>query len=104
MPYVMTYTKKGPDAYSELNDSMHLALSSDGKEYLPLRHDTGVFFAEADFKDGGMAGRTKTLTDPWIFRFQDNIWGILAVRRNRGSQPDNQKQGCIMVYRWGKRE
>ena len=104
MPYVMTYTKKGPDAYSELNDSMHLALSSDGKEYLPLRHDTGVFFAEADFKDGGMAGRTKTLTDPWIFRFQDNTWGILAVRRNRGSQPDNQKQGCIMVYRWGKRE
>ena len=51
MTYMMSYTKKGSDVYSELNDAMHLALSRDGKNFQPLRHNTGILFAEADFTD-----------------------------------------------------
>ena len=100
MTYMMSYTKKGSDVYSELNDAMHLALSRDGKNFQPLRHNTGILFAEADFTDGGLAGKTKCLADPWIFRYQDQTWGVLAIRRNRGNQPDNRKIGHIMVYQW----
>ena len=100
MPYMMSYIKKGSDVYSELNDAMHLALSKDGKKFQPLRHNTGILFAEADFTDGGLAGKTKCLTDPWIFRYKDQTWGVLAIRRNRGNQPDNRKIGHIMVYQW----
>ena len=67
MTYIMSYTKKGSDVYSELNDAMHLALSKDRKKFKPLKHNTGILFAEADFTDGGLAGKTKCLIDPWIF-------------------------------------
>ena len=64
MTYMMSYTKKGSDVYSELNDAMHLALSRDGKNFQPLRHNTGILFAEADFTDGGLAGKTKFYNPP----------------------------------------
>ena len=100
MTYIMSYTKKGSDVYSELNDAMHLALSKDRKKFKPLKHNTGILFAEADFTDGGLAGKTKCLIDPWIFRYKDQTWGVLAIRRNRGNQPDSRKIGYIMVYQW----
>ena len=72
MPYMMSYIKKGSDVYSELNDAMHLALSRDGKNFQPLRHNTGILFAEADFTDGGLAGKTKCL--------QNHGFSVIRIR------------------------
>lgn len=99
MPYLLCYTRKGPDTMRELNDSVHLAVSQDGEKFIPLRHNTGILFAEADLEDGGLSGRTKTLTDPWLFRCRDGRIGIIAIRRNKYCMPDNKFSGCAVIYR-----
>jgi len=99
MPFVLCYTKKGTDKYRDLNDSMHLAFSRDGKKYLPLRRNTGILFPEADLNDGSMGGCTKTLLYPWLFRFKDGRAGVVAVRRNNANKPDPKSIGSIMLYR-----
>ncbi|HZG83372.1 family 43 glycosylhydrolase [Paenibacillus sp.] len=99
MPFVLCYTKEGEDKYRDLNDSMHLALSYNGKEFVPLRHNTGILFPEADLNDGSMPGCTKTLLYPWLFRFKDGGVGVVAVRRNNANRPDPLSIGSIMLYR-----
>ena len=99
MPYLLCYTRKGPDSLSELNDSVHLAVSRDGKAFTPLRHNTGILFAEADFEDGGLPGKAKTLTEPWAFRWKEGGIGVIAVRKNKYNIPDNKFTGCVVIYR-----
>lgn len=99
MAYLMCYTKRGEERFSELDDAMHLALCTDGVHYRPLRHNTGILFPEADLEEGGLAGTSKTLTDPWLFRLADGSIGVAAVRRNRYRKPDSRFLGCIVLYR-----
>jgi GH43 family beta-xylosidase len=99
MPFVLCYTRKGDDKYRDLNDSMHLALSNDGKKFVPLRNNTGILFPEADLNDGSMPGCTKTLLYPWLFRYKDGSAGVVAVRRNNANKPDPLSIGSIMLYR-----
>ena len=113
MAFVFAYTKKGDPCYDsgnsgnypgltarncDVNDAMHLAVSRDGKEYIPLRNNTGILFPEADFTEGRPGGTTKTLLDPWLFRKQDGTFGVCAVRRNQEA-PDPLSTGCIMLFR-----
>lgn len=112
MAFVFAYTKKGDPCYDsgnsgnypgltarncDVNDAMHLAVSRDGKEYIPLRNNTGILFPEADFTEGRPGGTTKTLLDPWLFRKQDGTFGVCAVRRNQEA-PDPLSTGCIMLF------
>ena len=99
MAFVLCYTRKGSDKYRELRDSMHLALSGDGKEFTPLRNNTGVLFPRADMSGGRMAGQSKTLLYPWLFRFEDGAAGVIAVRRNSENKPDTENIGCAMIYK-----
>lgn len=99
MAYLMCYTRRGEDRFSELDDAMHLALCTDGKHYRALRHNTGILFPEADPEEGGLAGTSKTLTEPWLFRMADGSFGVAAVRRNRYRRPDSRFPGCIVLYR-----
>jgi GH43 family beta-xylosidase len=99
MAKLLCYTKKGEDNYRDLNDSMHLALGCGGKVYTPLRNNTGILFPRADLDEGTMAGTTKTLRQPWLFRYKDGSGGVLAVRFNNGGHPDPQSTGSVMVYR-----
>jgi GH43 family beta-xylosidase len=46
-----------------------------------------------------MAGTTKTLRYPWLFRYKDGSGGVLAVRFNNANRPDPQSIGSVMVYR-----
>lgn len=98
MPYLFCYTKQGADKYRDLNDSMHLAVSLDGTDFTPLRHNTGILFPEADLNDGTMPGCTKTLLYPWLFRMKDGSGAVVAVRRNNNNEPDPLSIGSIMVY------
>ena len=36
MPYMMSYTKKGSDVYSELNDAMHFGVEQRRKNFFSL--------------------------------------------------------------------
>ena len=111
MPYLMCYTKEGegiypPDLYPQQKDqpgylcdldhSMHLAISSDGEKYTPLRNNTGILFPKCDFSDGSIKGTTKTLIDPFILRGRDGYY-VLCVRRNQNA-PDPLSVGSAMVF------
>lgn len=98
MAYLLSYTKKGADCDRELNDSMHLAISYDGINYRPLRWNTGILFPEAELEEGGLAGCSKTLLEPWLFRFADGTVGVIAVRREKANQPDRSFRGCAVIY------
>src|SRR5690606_21939423 len=107
---ILAYTKHGDDYQSEIdgvvhvglacdvNHSMHLALSRDGRKFTALRNNTGVLFPEATFTEGKVQGTTKTLLYPWIFRFEDGTFGVCCVRRNRYA-PDPLSTGSMMLYR-----
>lgn len=112
MAFVLAYTKKGtiyydsgnPENYPEqkglncdLHDAMHLALSRDGKNWIPLRNDTGILFPKADFTKGVPGGITKTLRQPWIFRKADGSFGVCAVRCGQNA-PDPDSMGAIMLF------
>ncbi len=75
--YVMSYTRTNVSA--ALGESMHLAYSADGENYTALHNNTGIFFAKADLTTS-VAGTTKTLTEPYLFRMADDRIGVIAVR------------------------
>lgn len=112
MPYIFGYTKSGGQLYfsgnadnypglvaknCDVNDSLHLAYSDDGKKFIPLRNDTGILFAQADLRADVVGGITKTLIQPWIFRRKDGGFGVCAVRRNQEA-PDDSRKGAIMLF------
>ena len=111
MPYLLSYMKKGegiypPELYPQQKDqpgylcdlehSMHLAVSEDGKEFIPLKNNTGILFPECDLTDGVIKGTTKTLIDPFLLRGHDGFY-VLGVRRNQNA-PDPASTGCAMVF------
>lgn len=76
---------------------MHLAVSTDGRTYTPLRNNTGILFAKASYIKDAFVGVTKTLTDPWVFRGADGSFKVCAVWRNQNA-PDPEHLGCMAVY------
>lgn len=111
MPYLLSYMKKGegiypPDLYPQQKDqpgylcdlehSMHLAVSDDGRRFIPLKNNTGILFPECDLSDGVIKGTTKTLIDPFLIRGRDGFY-VLGVRRNQNA-PDPTSTGCAIVY------
>lgn len=110
MSFVLCYTKPGVGVYDPTNypehtaalncdweHAMHLAVSSNGENYTPLRNNTGVLFPRCTFTEGKPQGTTKTLLDPWLFRMEDGSFGVTAVRRNQNA-PDPLSVGCLMLF------
>lgn len=112
MAFIFVYTKKGemyynsgnPDNYPgftgkncDLNDAMHIALSRDGKDFIPMRNNTGILFPKADLSCNNSGGITKTLVAPWAFTTNDGNFGICAVRRNQNEE-DSEHKGCVMLF------
>lgn len=110
MPFVLCYTREGPETYPDHNypghtalncdlyHALHLAISDDGVHYTPLRNNTGILFPDAVYSAGDRKGVTKTLLDPWLFRGPDGIIRLLCVRRNQNA-PDPDTLGYIMLYK-----
>lgn len=112
MAYAFVYTREGSQYYQTKNsenykgfqayncdvqDAMHLAVSRDGKEFIPMRNNTGILFPKADFTEKVPGGVTKTLKDPWVFRRADGTFGICAVRYGQ-NEPDAKTIGCVMLF------
>ncbi len=113
MAQIFVYTKNGskyyesghPDNYPgdrtrakncDVNDAMHIALSKNGGGFVPMRNNTGILFPTADM-DARLAGKTKTLIDPWVFRTEAGNFGVIAVRRDQG-EPDPDTVGSAMLF------
>lgn len=112
MAYAVVYTRKGEEYYNSGNsknykglaakncdvyDAVHIAVSYDGKTFIPMRNNTGILFPKADFSEAAVGGVTKTLWDPWAFIYEDGSFGICAVRRNENA-PDPKTTGCMMLF------
>ena len=89
MAYLLSYMKKGegiypPELYPQqkeqpgflcdLEHSMHLAVSDDGKMFIPLKNNTGILFPECDLNDGVIKGTTTTLIDPFLLRGREGFF------------------------------
>ena len=45
--------------------------------------------------------KTKCLADPWIFRYQDQTWGVLAIRAKPGEISRTiEKSDILWFYQW----
>ena len=97
MAYIFVYTKQGSEFYSDINNAMYIALSRDGKKFIPLRNNTGVLFPKAMFDEGKPEGVTKTMMYPWIFHMKNHAFGVCCIRYNKKA-PDSTKMGCIMLF------
>lgn len=120
MAYVVVYTRTGEEYYNSGNSenykglvakncdvfhAVHLALSYDGVHFTPMRNNTGILFPKAEFSEEisketlqqTIGGITKTLRDPWVFRYQDGSFGICAVRWNE-NKPDQKTTGHTMLF------
>ena len=115
MAKIFVYTKKydqqfyqseHPDNYAgtpdkayncDVDDAMHIAVQLDGGEFVPMRNNTGVLFPTAEFPDGAVGGKTKTLIDPWVFRTAEGAFGVIAVRRGQGDV-DPESVGSAMLF------
>ncbi|MBQ6680511.1 MAG: family 43 glycosylhydrolase [Lachnospiraceae bacterium] len=94
------YDKRGayPDNTAlncDVDHSLHLALSKDNGPFVPLFNNTGVWFPEADLDSGVIAGQTKTMLHPRLFRTEDNGFLLMAIRRDQNA-PDEKTHGMVM--------
>jgi Predicted beta-xylosidase len=92
----MSYTRIGN---TELTDSMHLAYSEDGINFKPLHNNTGILYPKADFNKSTIntiAGTTKRMLSPYLFRMADNRIGILAVQTDMFG--DFEARGKLLFY------
>jgi len=102
MKRLLSYTVSGDEFFADVNYSLHLAISEDGKNYLPLRNNTGVLFPKAAYDEGNYKGVTKLMLYPWIFSAEKG-YALAYVRHtkkgadlNEGINPQ-KKRGYICV-------
>ncbi len=96
---LLIYTREPleTDIYdAKLAYSMHLALEEDGG-FIPLNHNSGVFFARAteNAEDGSL--NPKSLKSPFAFELKDGGYGVFAIRTEGDGSADPQSAGCALL-------
>lgn len=83
--FVAAYTKNGamPD-----EKSLHLALKTE-EGWQELNFGIGVLFAEAELEDGTVAGTTKVLKKPYLYRTDSGSIGVAAKTMTVGGVEDS---------------
>ncbi|MCH5187210.1 MAG: family 43 glycosylhydrolase [Oscillospiraceae bacterium] len=82
--FIAAYTTNESAA---LGKSMHLALKTDDG-WQPLNFGLGVLFAKAELNDGTVAGTTKVLDKPWLYRKADGKIGVAAKTMTTSGEAD----------------
>lgn len=75
--------------------SMHLAFKTEDG-YLPLNHNSGVFFAKATENEDGSIN-PKSLKAPYAFKLADGGYGIVSIRTEADGSPDTQDIGSVLI-------
>lgn len=79
--YIKAYIREG-GTYAD--DSLHLAYSYDGVDWIPLNNNYGILFPKAG---------TTHMRDPFLFRKQDGKFALLASNKTNS-------QGSPDIYVW----
>lgn len=93
--YVFGYIRSGSTLAT---DAMHLAYSQDGGTYSALNNHTGVLFAKADFTTS-IAGVSKKLIKPYIFRMVDGTFGVVATRQGSTGLQSADEKSSILFFK-----
>lgn len=96
---ILIYTREPiKERYSSyLAYSVHLAYSSDGKNYQALNQNYGILFALATIDENDVI-RAKGLKKPYIFHTDGGSFGIIAVRTNSDGSNDIESKGKILLW------
>lgn len=98
--YVLCYTRMPDEAKlydPKLAYSMHLAISEEGKPFMPLNHNSGVLFAKAtENKDGSL--NAKSIQKPYLFRLKNGDFGIVAIRTEGEGGYDTESKGGVIFF------
>lgn len=104
---LIVYTRKAANPYlnenypgvegdlRDLNESIHFAIYNTVDGCLLLNNNTGIIFAQADYRTEIPEGITKTLIDPWLFRTSDGRIAICAVEK---IPIYNKLSSCITIF------
>jgi len=98
--YIKVYTRQ-PDkgCYpGGLSYSIHMAVSSDGREFRPLNKNYGILFAEATIREDDTIC-PKGVKEPRIFPLEDGGYGIAAVRVNENGTRDDSAEGRLLLWK-----
>lgn len=76
--------------------SVHLAVSKDGKDFMPLNHNSGILFAKATENEDGSLN-PKCLKNPRI-RKEGNEYIISAIRTDGEGGEDSESLNKIISY------
>lgn len=96
--YILCYTRENKEdmIYSKkLAYSMHLAYSSDGKNFNELNHNSGVLFTKATEQENGLLS-AKSLKKPYVFYLKDGSFGVVCIRTEGEGQNDSESKGKIL--------
>jgi len=96
--FLLSYTRKPLDTAiydPKLAFSLHLALSSDCKNFTYLNHNSGLWFAKAvENEDGSLS--PKSLKSPVIFPVDESTYGIMALRTLADGEDDTENTDKVL--------
>lgn len=99
MPFLLGYTRQPIDnVYYDprLAYSLHLAVSTDGKTYTALNHNSGILFAKAtENADGSL--NPKTIKQPVIFA-EGSEYKVAALRFGGDGEEDPESAGKAYLF------
>lgn len=96
---IAVYTRiADPNSYtSYLGNSIHFAVSSDGIHYQALNQNYGMLFAKATLAEDNTI-QAKGVKNPYIFRTEEGIFKIVAVRVNADGSEDEESNGKVLLW------
>lgn len=93
------YTRISDDKFCPpaFGNSIHFAVSEDGKTFIPLNRNRGILYAKAEIsEDDGIV--EKELAQPEIYRLPDGGYAILARQTGKDGTPDGSREYERLVW------
>ncbi len=101
MNTLYAYTRAYAD---ETGAAMHLALS-DGRDVQLLNHGFGILFPRCTFDSRSFDGLSRGLAQPWLFRWDEAHYGVVALPRGFSetglAQPETNMEATCLLFRTG---
>ena len=82
---------------AKLAYSMHLAIKNENESYRALNHNCGILFAKATEGEEG-ALTAKSLKSPYLFKQEDGMYGVIAVRTEAFGEIEEESKGKVLYF------
>lgn len=93
------YTRISDDKFCPpaFGNSIHFAVSEDGKVFIPLNRNRGILYAKAEISETDQIVE-KELAQPEIYRLPDGDYAILARQTGKDGAPDGSREHERLVW------